>query len=156
MVRGPMYKDVRGTQEEQDAKAELERGRTLVTEPSGPTKGVSLLSNVQSARASTGQPGWPADAPWWEKNYVHPDNRTVLVPEVGRAFHDNVPRRQRIVVGRDRTDYRGQTYSKNRMDDASHALIKCIRHSMLLPSNAQGWCYLTDVTFVLWKCHRNY
>ena len=50
----------------------------------------------------------------------------------------------------------GQTYSKSRMEDASHALLKCIRHSKLLPSSALGWCYLTDVTFVLWKCHREY
>ena len=58
------YKDVRGTQAEQDARAELqEKARTLATEQSGPTMSARLLSNVQSALATTEQSGWPKDAP---------------------------------------------------------------------------------------------
>ncbi len=102
------YKDVRGTQAEQDAIAELqERARALATEQSGPTKSVRLLSNVQSARATTGQPGWPADAPWWNANYVHPDKCVILHPDEGRTFHRNVPSGQRIDVKKGRTDYMG-------------------------------------------------
>ena len=42
------------------------------------------------------------------------------------------------------------------MTDVSHALIKCIRHSAILPTDVKGWAYLTDVSFALWQDHRRY
>ncbi len=70
---------------------------------------------MQSRKATTGPPEWPEDAPWWEVDYVHPRDRQVDVPNPGETFHSSVPSAQRVKIGRDRVDYEGQTYSKQRM-----------------------------------------
>ena len=84
---------------------------------------------------------------WWQSDYVHPDNCTILGPDEGSTFHHGVPSNQRVDIRKGRIDYRGKEYSQSYMNDASHALIKCIRHSTILPTDAKGWAYLTDVTF---------
>ena len=73
------------------------------------------------------------------------------VPNPGDTFHSSVPPGQRVIIGRTRVDYDGQTYSKERMDSASHAIIKCIRHSEFVPISPRGWCYVSDVAFLLWR-----
>ena len=71
------------------------------------------------------------------------------VPSSGETFHDNVPSPQRVKIGRDRIDYEGHSYTKERMDNASHAVINCIRHSSILPLSPSGWCYLSAVAYIL-------
>ena len=128
----------------------------MATEESGPTLSPRLVSprqhstpraDVQPVFATTEQSGWPKDAPWRQSDYVHPDDCTILCPDEGNTFHHSVPRNQRVDAKKGRIDYRGKEYSQSYMNDASHALIKCIRHSTILPTDAKGWAYLTDVTF---------
>ncbi len=87
---------------------------------------------------------------------MHPDDCIILCPDDGHTFHHGVPGNQRVDAQKGRIDYRGKQYSQNYMIDTSHAVIKCIRHSRILPTDAKGWAYLTDVTFALWKDHREY
>ncbi len=103
-----------------------------------------------------GPPEWPTDAPWWDVDYVHPRDRKVDVPSSGETFHNNVPSLQRVKIGRDRIDYEGQAYTKGRMDNTSHAVIKCIRHSSILQLSPHGWCYLSDVAFILWRVFKDF
>jgi RNA:NAD 2'-phosphotransferase (TPT1/KptA family) len=99
---------------------------------------------------------WPKDAPWWEDGYLHPRDRQVDAPDPGETFHSSVPSDQRVRIGRTRVDYNGQTYSKERMDSTSHAIIKCIRHSSVIPISPRGWCYLSDIAFLLWRVFKEY
>ncbi len=41
--------------------------------------------------------------------------------------------------------------SKDFIYDLGFAINKCIRHSEFLEISQEGWCYLTDVGYIIWS-----
>ncbi len=156
-VFAPRFKDVRGTQKEQDERAELERIKKHLTSASAEsTKRARSDTRLQSS-ATAESSVWPQDAPWFQPHYVHPKDCRVEDPAHGESFSASVPSDQRVVIQKNvRRDYDGKNYLKARMDSCSHAIIKCIRHSLLLPRSLKGWCFVTDIAFLLWRGYTEY
>ncbi len=150
------FKDVRGSQEEQD-RAELERiKKHLISAPAESSRR-TRRDDMSRPNATAESSAWPRDAPWKQPGYVHPKDCSVFDPPFGETFSPSVHTNQRVAIQPHvRRDYEGRHYDKGRMDSCSHAIIKCIRHSWLLPRGPTGWCFVTDVAFIMWRDFTQY
>ncbi len=100
--------------------------------------------------ASAGAPHGPA--PWQQAGYKHPSRHTVLAPPKGEKFHRSVNDNVRVDPRRNgHKNYLGVYMEKKYTDDLEHAVNKCIRHSEFLTVSPDGWSYLTDVGYIIWK-----
>jgi hypothetical protein len=100
--------------------------------------------------ASAGAPHGPA--PWQQAGYKHPGRHTVFAPPKGEKFHRSVNANVRVDPRRNgHKNYLGHYMEKKYTEDLEHAVNKCIRHSEFLTMSDDGWSYLTDVGYIIWK-----
>ena len=100
------------------------------------------------ASASAGPPF--GRAPWEKAGYRHPSSLNVLIPDGKDRLHHNVNKTVRTTVRSGRA-YDGKLMNKNYITDLEYAISKCIRHSKSLQMSPAGFCYLTDVGYIIWK-----
>jgi hypothetical protein len=94
-------------------------------------------------------------APWERDGYHHPTSEVVPIPAGGAKFHANVPRWQRVDPLLLRTSD-NKPVAKNDATDLSHAVVKCLRHSDILPTTSAALAWVSDVTWVIWQDTKRY
>ncbi len=107
-----------------------------------------------SVSAPAGQPGdaYFGKAPWEKAGYVHPSLRTILIPDGKDKFHHRVSTNVRVdPYSNGYRGYLGTQMNKAFIENLEYAINKCIRHSEYLEVSPAGFCYLTDVGYIIWK-----